>query len=55
MIQTGDPSGTGKGGESIWGKPFQDEIRATLKVRSVPCGRRGSPAVPHAGDRGHGE
>lgn len=35
MIQTGDPSGTGKGGESIWGKPFQDEIRATLKVRSV--------------------
>lgn len=26
MIQTGDPTGTGYGGESIWGKPFQDEI-----------------------------
>jgi len=34
MIQTGDPSGTGKGGESIWGKPFPDEIRSTLKVRT---------------------
>ncbi|KAL9056780.1 MAG: hypothetical protein Q9162_002751 [Coniocarpon cinnabarinum] len=25
MIQGGDPSGTGKGGQSIWGKPFVDE------------------------------
>lgn len=33
--QTGDPSGTGKGGQSIWGEPFQDEIRATLKVCPV--------------------
>lgn len=33
LTQTGDPSGTGKGGQSIWGGPFQDEIRATLKVR----------------------
>lgn len=32
MIQTGDPSGVGKGGQSIWGKPFPDEIRSTLKV-----------------------
>ena len=32
MIQTGDPSGSGKGGQSIWGKPFPDEIRSTLKV-----------------------
>lgn len=33
MVQTGDPTGTGKGGQSIWGKPFSDEIRSTAKVR----------------------
>eukprot|EP00035_Acanthoeca_spectabilis_P036907 m.42534 g.42534 ORF g.42534 m.42534 type:complete len:164 (+) comp8335_c0_seq1:307-798(+) len=26
MLQTGDPTGTGKGGKSIWGKKFEDEI-----------------------------
>lgn len=26
MIQGGDPTGTGRGGESIWGHPFQDEF-----------------------------
>ncbi len=26
MIQGGDPTGTGRGGESIWGKPFADEF-----------------------------
>ncbi|RKP24581.1 cyclophilin-like domain-containing protein, partial [Syncephalis pseudoplumigaleata] len=31
MVQTGDPTGTGKGGTSIWGRKFEDEIRATLK------------------------
>jgi len=31
MIQTGDPTGTGKGGQSIWGREFPDEIRTTLK------------------------
>lgn len=30
MIQGGDPTGTGKGGESIWGKPFQDEVNSKL-------------------------
>ncbi|GAA5849200.1 hypothetical protein JCM8547_006476 [Rhodosporidiobolus lusitaniae] len=25
MIQGGDPTGTGRGGESYWGKPFEDE------------------------------
>jgi len=26
MIQAGDPTGTGTGGESIWKKPFRDEV-----------------------------
>ena len=26
MIQGGDPIGTGMGGESLWGKPFEDEF-----------------------------
>lgn len=31
MIQTGDPTGTGMGGESIWGGEFEDEFHATLR------------------------
>lgn len=31
MIQGGDPTGTGRGGESIWGKPFSDEVRPDVK------------------------
>jgi len=27
MVQTGDPTNTGKGGSSIWGGKFEDEIR----------------------------
>lgn len=26
MIQSGDPTGTGRGGESIWGESFEDEF-----------------------------
>jgi len=31
MVQSGDPDGTGMGGESVWGKAFKDEI--TSKVQ----------------------
>lgn len=31
MIQGGDPTGTGMGGESIWGKPFEDEVSPAAK------------------------
>ena len=31
MLQGGDPSGTGKGGESIWGGKFADEIHPDNK------------------------
>jgi len=30
MIQGGDPTGTGRGGESFYGQPFEDEIVDTL-------------------------
>jgi cyclophilin family peptidyl-prolyl cis-trans isomerase len=31
MIQGGDPTGTGMGGQSLWGGKFEDEIVAALK------------------------
>lgn len=31
MIQGGDPTGTGAGGESIWGKAFGDEVSPKIR------------------------
>ncbi|KAI2810810.1 hypothetical protein RDWZM_002307 [Blomia tropicalis] len=31
MVQTGDPTGTGKGGTSCWGNKFEDEIHEELR------------------------
>lgn len=31
MLQSGDPTGTGRGGTSIWGKNFEDEFDGPLK------------------------
>ena len=31
LIQGGDPTGKGKGGESIWGEPFEDVFHESLR------------------------
>ena len=31
MVQTGDPTGTGKGGTSIWNNKFEDEFCDDLR------------------------
>lgn len=43
MIQGGDPQGTGRGGESIWGKPFVNEVSNTAR------NFRGALAMANAG------
>lgn len=35
MVQTGDPTGTGRGGSSCWNKPFADEFRADIAFDKV--------------------
>jgi len=66
MIQGGDPTGTGRGGQSIWGKPFEDEFegperhnaRGVLSMANKGKGTNTSQffityrAVPHL-DRKH--
>ena len=31
MVQGGDPTGTGRGGESLWGKSFADEVTPDMR------------------------
>ncbi|MGN0542779.1 MAG: peptidylprolyl isomerase [Acutalibacteraceae bacterium] len=49
MIQGGDPTGTGRGGESVWGRSFEDEfsvdyhnIRGALSMANAGPGTNGS-------------
>ena len=49
MIQGGDPTGTGRGGESIWHKPFADEF-----APNVTFNRKGILAMANAGPRTNG-
>jgi len=49
MIQGGDPTGTGAGGESIWGKPFADEVSPSVQFDKV-----GLLAMANAGPNTNG-
>jgi peptidyl-prolyl cis-trans isomerase-like protein 2 len=49
MLQGGDPSGSGRGGESAWGRPFADEF-----VQSLSHSGRGVVAMANAGAHSNG-
>jgi peptidylprolyl isomerase len=49
MIQGGDPTGTGRGGESIWGKKFEDEVTPAVKFN-----KKGLLAMANAGPNTNG-
>lgn len=49
MIQGGDPTGTGRGGKSIWGTPFEDEVTDTVKFD-----KPGLLAMANAGPKTNG-
>ena len=49
MVQGGDPTGTGRGGESVWGRPFEDEFTADLKFTKT-----GILAMANAGPNTNG-
>jgi cyclophilin family peptidyl-prolyl cis-trans isomerase len=54
MIQGGDPTGTGSGGESIYGKKFEDETDATSDLYTKTGYKRGIVAMANAGPNTNG-
>lgn len=53
MIQGGDPTGTGRGGESAWGGRFEDEIDRTSPLYQGVYGK-GTVAMANAGPNTNG-
>jgi cyclophilin family peptidyl-prolyl cis-trans isomerase len=53
MIQGGDPTGTGRGGQSAWGGRFDDEINRTSEVYKIGY-RAGTVAMANAGPNTNG-
>uniref|UniRef100_A0A672K9Y8 Peptidyl-prolyl cis-trans isomerase n=1 Tax=Sinocyclocheilus grahami TaxID=75366 RepID=A0A672K9Y8_SINGR len=49
IVQGGDPTGSGTGGESIYGRPFKDEFHSRLRFN-----RRGLVAMANAGPHDNG-
>ena len=55
MLQTGDPLGNGKGGESAWGGSFDDEIQKASPLYKLGAGYvRGIVAMANAGPNTNG-
>ncbi len=53
MIQGGDPTGTGRGGQSAWGGRFNDEINSTSEVYKTGY-KAGTMAMANAGPNTNG-
>ena len=49
IVQGGDPTNTGHGGESVWGRPFKDEVHSRLRFV-----RRGLVAMANSGKDDNG-
>lgn len=49
MIQGGDPTGTGRGGHSLWKAPFEDEVHKDIKFD-----KKGLLAMANAGPNTNG-
>ena len=53
MIQGGDPTGTGRGGDSAWGGRFDDEIDASSAIYQRGY-KKGTVAMANAGPNTNG-